>query len=265
MMSDKFSTLKKKLMAGETLLGSWSILTSASMTEIGALAGLDFQILDMEHGTFDPDTLENAIRACEAANGSPLVRIPNLCVTACQTALDLGAHGIIVPQIKSAEDARTAVQFCKYAPRGVRGYNPFIRAARYSAPENNQNGKLHNDFGLTGIILENREAYADLPNIIKIDGLDIIYLGIYDMSVALGYQGNTKTPEMLEFVRNATQQIMAAGKIAGMMVRNDKEMQAALELGATFLVCGIDAHIYYQAVHQSVEMFQMLKARGKNK
>lgn len=259
MTTNHFSPLKKKILAREAVLGNWSVLASASLAEIGATAGLDFQILDMEHGAFDLGTLENAIRACEVAKGTPLVRVPKLCITAFQAALDFGAHGVIVPQIKSAKDVETAVHFSQYAPKGSRGYNPFIRAANYAAPADNQNGKLHNDFSLVSVILENKEAYEDLANILKVEGLDVIYLGIYDMSVALGCRGNTKAPEVLEFVQKAAQQIIASGKVVGMMVRDEKEMKAALDLGATFLVYSVDAHVFYHAIRQPVEAFRTLK------
>ena len=179
-------------------MGMWSLIPSATISEIGALAGLDFQILDLEHGSYDLSSLEENIRACEIANCSPIVRVPNLNPSIFQSVLDLGAHGIIAPQINNKEDAELVVKYTKFPPRGCRGYNPFTRSADYSNPPNNQIGKLDNSFCLISVIIENNDAYSDLHRILEIQEIDVIYLGIYDMSLALNCDGNTQDPRVLE-------------------------------------------------------------------
>ncbi|MEI6986918.1 MAG: aldolase/citrate lyase family protein [Rhodospirillaceae bacterium] len=251
-------SLKDRLKDRQPVLGMWSIISSATIAEIGILAGLDFIIFDLEHGTFDLTALEAAIRACESAGGVPLVRVPDLQPSIFQSVLDLGAHGVIVPQIRSVADAERAVRYAKYPPLGCRGYNPFTRAALYANPPNNQEGKLRNSFGLVGVIIENIEAYADLAGIATITDIDVIYLGIYDMSMALGCHGNTKHPDVLSFVQDAARTIKNAGKTIGMMVRNHNEMAAARDLGADFLVYGVDSNLFYQAISAPVKHFQQL-------
>ena len=258
-----FSPLKEKIRSGKAVMGNWCVVASAVNAEIGARAGLDFQIFDLEHGAFDMESLGNAIRASEGAGSAPLVRVPDLTPAIFQSVLDLGAHGVIVPRITSAEDAKRAVQYAKYPPLGGRGYNPFIRAANYAAPASNQHGKLHNDYTLVGVIIENQQAYADLAAILTIPEIDVVYLGIYDMSLALGCQGNTQDKRVTEFVEIAARQILAEGKAVGMMVRSDAEIALALRLGACFLVYGVDSHILYRAFHDAVGAFVAAKAQGK--
>jgi 2-keto-3-deoxy-L-rhamnonate aldolase RhmA len=113
------SSLQQKLNSGQAVMGTWSIVANAALVEIGAMAGLDFHILDLEHGAYDMTTLEQAIRASEGAGSAPLVRVPDLTPSTFQKVLDLGAHGIVAPQIKGAEDAERVVQYARYAPRGV--------------------------------------------------------------------------------------------------------------------------------------------------
>ena len=93
------NTLKLKLKKGHPVIGTWSIISSPVVVEILALSGFDFLILDMEHGIYDITSLDSCIRACEVAGCSPIVRVPGMCPSAIQSSLDLGAHGIIVPQI----------------------------------------------------------------------------------------------------------------------------------------------------------------------
>lgn len=247
--------LKAKLASGQAVLGVWSIIPSPVVVEIFALGGIDFAILDMEHGIFDVTALDSCVRACEAAGAVPLVRIPGLNPSAAQWALDLGAHGIVVPQVGNATDVENVVKMAKYAPMGHRGYNPFTRAANYANPPDNRSGKLNNDFSLTCVIIENECAVADLARICATPGLDVIYMGIYDLSVALGCNGDTKHPHVVEVVELAIRQIRAAGKAAGMMVRSQQDIAKALTLGANFLVYSVDTFIIREAVTRAVSSF----------
>lgn len=255
------SSLQHKLNGGQTVLGIWSVVASATLVEIGARAGFDFHILDLEHGAYDIGTLEQAIRAAECSGSAPLVRVPDLTPSTFQRVLDLGAHGVIAPQIKNAKDAEAMVQYAKYPPRGMRGYNPFIRAADYAAPASNQHGKLHSAFGLLGVIIENRSAWEDLDKICDIAEIGMIYLGIYDMSVVLGCEGDTRHAKVQAFITDAAKRVCAAGKTLGLMAQTEADMVTAARLGATFLVCGVDSHVAYQAFRTPVEYLKNKQAK----
>ena len=250
------NALKAKLAAGQAVLGVWSIIPSPVVVEIFALGGMDFAILDMEHGIFDVSGLDGCIRAVEAAGGVPLVRVPGVNPSAAQWALDLGAHGIIAPQVNNAAEADTVVRMAKYAPRGTRGYNPFTRAAQYANPPDNRSGKLSNDFSLTCVIIESESALADIDAICATPGLDVVYMGIYDLAVALGCDGDTRHPRVTTIVDSSIKRIRAAGKAAGMMVRSQQDIAAALALGANFLVYAVDTSIIRDAVVRAVTSFE---------
>ena len=248
--------LKAKLASGQAVLGVWSIIPSPVVVEIFALSGIDFAILDMEHGIFDVGALDNCVRACEAAGAAPLGRIPGLNPSAAQWALDLGAHGIVAPQISNAGESEAVVKMAKYPPFGNRGYNPFTRAAQYANPPDNRSGKLNNDFSLTCVIIENESALGDLEKICATPGLDVAYMGIYDLSVAWGCDGDTKDARVMDVVERAIAKIRAAGKAAGMMVRSQPDIARALALGANFLVYSVDTSIIRDAVKLAVSSFE---------
>jgi 4-hydroxy-2-oxoheptanedioate aldolase len=248
--------IKLKLAAGKPVLGIWSIISSPVVLEILALAGLDFVILDMEHGIYDVNALDNCVRACEAAGAAPLVRVPGMNASAAQWALDLGAYGIVVPQVAGFEQADAAVKMAKFAPEGTRGYNPFTRAGQYSNPSTNTAGKLSNTFGLTSVIIENESSLAELDRICALPSLDVIYIGVYDLSVALGCAGNTADPRIQAIVSSSVKTIRAAGKAAGVMVRSNDEIAKALSLGANFLVYSVDTFVIRQAMESVVHAFQ---------
>lgn len=249
------NAIKRKLADGQPVLGIWSIIPSPMVVEILSLSGFDFTILDMEHGVFDLGSLEACVRAVELAGAVPLVRIPGMNPSAAQWALDLGAHGIVVPQVRNSQDVATVVSMAKYAPAGQRGYNPFTRAANYANPADNRSGKLNNEFTLTCVIVESESALADLDAICATPNLDVVYMGIYDLAVALGANGDTRHPRIVEVVERSIARIRAAGKAAGMMVRNSADMARALSLGANFILYSVDTFLIREAAANSINTF----------
>ncbi|MES2149699.1 MAG: aldolase/citrate lyase family protein [Pseudomonadota bacterium] len=249
--------IKAKLAAGQPVMGIWSIISSATVVEILALSGLDFVILDMEHGIYDVSALERCVRACEGGGAAPVVRVPGMDASAVQWALDQGAHGIVVPQVAGVAQADAAVRMGKFAPSGTRGYNPFTRAGGYANPSSNTGGKLANSFGLSCVIVENAASLDELDAICALPDLDVVYVGVYDLSVALGCGGNTADPRLTQIVADSVRTIRAAGKAAGVMVRSPAEIAAALALGANFLVYGVDTFLIRQAMAGAVDAFRL--------
>lgn len=207
---------KEKIERGESAVGIWSIIPSATVCEIVASAGLDFIILDMEHGCFDLGTLAEAIRSIADYECSPIVRVPFIEQTIIQRVLDAGAHGIIAPQVKSVADAEKLVDCCHFSPKGIRGFNPYTRAGNFIA--DNKSLYFDSGFPLLSIIIENLDAYSNLEEILHVDGIDVLYLGVYDMSCAFGVRGELDHPKVGEFIKDASKQITSAGKVVGKMI-----------------------------------------------
>lgn len=247
--------IKNKISKGHPVIGIWSIIPSPILAEIIGSAGMDFQILDMEHGVYDLSSLDCSIRACESIGCSPIIRVPGGNLFSIQSALDLGAHGIIVPQVSSYETAYAAMRNSKYHPEGNRGFNPFTRGGNYN-PMDKKNSKLINSFGLSSVIIENVEAYRGLDEILSIPELDMVYLGVYDMSVSLGCMGDVTNKRVNEFVETSIRKALAAEKAVGLMVNNKVEMEKYIESGVTFLVYSVDTFVIRQVMAQAVDAFQ---------
>ncbi|OFZ29745.1 MAG: hypothetical protein A2622_11030 [Bdellovibrionales bacterium RIFCSPHIGHO2_01_FULL_40_29] len=235
--------LKEKINSGKPTFGIWNIIPSATVVEIIAAAGFDFQIFDLEHGLFDFESLENAIRTSETAGCSALVRIGELNSVSSQRALDMGAHGLIFPQIQNASDSERAVHLCNYPPNGCRGYNPFTRANAFGFQDQAAVKRNTSDFALTSVIIENLSAQKNLDEILKTENLDIVYLGAYDMSVALGKPGDMENPELVDFLESSVKKIRDNGKAAGVMARSSAEVSQYSKLGANLLVVGVDSFL----------------------
>jgi 4-hydroxy-2-oxoheptanedioate aldolase len=234
--------IKEKLLLKKSVCGVWSIIPSPIVTEIVALSGMDFQIFDLEHGAHDFTSIENSIRISENLGCSPLVRIGSLDPFTTQKILDFGAHGIIYPQVKDMEDVSLAMGFTKYPPAGTRGYNPFTRVENYSI-RGTSKARNTNAFSINGVIIENRTAALDLDRILDVEDLEIVYLGAYDMSVALGKPGDMKNPELVKFMELSIDKILKAKKIAGVMAQSVESIKHYRELGACFIVTGVDSFL----------------------
>lgn len=255
-MDKNTSKLKIKLKNNEVVFGIWSIIPNPIVIEILGLSGFDFLILDMEHGGYDQTSMDICIRSCEAVGCSPIVRVPGVSNSAIQWALDLGSHGVIIPQITNLDSAKLAVQMTKFSPCGTRGYNPFTRFANYADSNDKSLSKLNNNFALSSIIAETQGALNDLDNILELKDLEMIYVGVYDLSIALGFDGNINHPELLKILENTVKKIRSKGKAAGMMVKNSQDVKNAINLGANFLAYSVDSFMLLDAAKNAVNIFK---------
>ena len=211
-------------------------------------------ILDMEHGVYNVQAIDDCIRSCNATSITPLVRVPGADASAIQWALDLGSSGIVIPQISGFSDALNAVGMTKFAPEGTRGYNPFTRAGGYSTATSSETGKLNNDFGLTTVIVENETSLNALQEICTIPSLDVIYIGVFDLAVSLGLQGDVSHTSILKIVDDAIRVVLEAGKVVGLMCRDANEVKAAKDRGVNFIVYGVDTQLVMDSVSNIVKI-----------
>lgn len=249
------SLIREKLKSKNVVYGIWSIIPSPILTEVISIAGLDFQIFDLEHGVYDFSSIDSAIRSCESAGCAPFVRIGGLDRFATQKVLDFGAQGLIFPQIKNLEDAKSVVDITNYAPIGTRGFNPFTRIQDYSLKANKEANRNVNGYSLNGVIIENISAANDLEKILEIDEIELIYLGAYDMSVALGKPGDMENPELIKFIETSIAMINKKNKIAGVMALNEKQAKRYVSLGAKFIVIGVDTNLIGQSFSNIITNF----------
>lgn len=227
---------KDKLSKGEKTVGIWSLMPSPSVVDVLSSASLDFIIFDMEHGAFDTKAVQDAILISHS-RCSPIVRIPSINHVLIQRILDTGAHGIVAPQIKSAADVESYVRAFQFYPNGKRGFNPFTKAGEYAE---NANSEYYGEaFPLVIGILENLDAYRDLDAILDVDGVDVWYLGIYDIACALGHADDLQNEEVQKVMSDIRDRLASKGKISGCMIDNIKGMY---EKGESFLVLKPDTY-----------------------
>lgn len=236
--------IRLSLKTRKPILGIWRLIDSNELTEIIGSNGFQFQIFDREHGNFDFAAVQTGIRTCELVGCSPWVRVRGIDTVEVQRALDSGAQGIVFPQLKSVEDFQTAVECMQFPPHGRRGFNPFTRAGDYGGENRN---KLSDGYALCVPIVETLSAVEHLGEILKLPGIDIIYVGAYDLSVQLNCKGEMSHPRLRSAIRSILSQCRKAKKPACLMVNSRKEIASYTKLGVFAFVYTVDTMVVRDA------------------
>lgn len=166
----------------EPALGAWLSIPSTLSCEVLARAGYDYVCLDLQHGLIDNAAAAEMLVAINGTDATPFVRVPANDFAAINRALDAGALGIIVPMIYSAEDARRAVDACRYPPNGSRSYGPVRASLTFGADYFDR----ANDMVMCVPMIETRQALDDIDAIVSLPGVDAVYVGPNDLSLSLG-------------------------------------------------------------------------------
>ncbi|MEL6378741.1 MAG: aldolase/citrate lyase family protein [Pseudomonadota bacterium] len=200
---------RDRLLARDPLIGTWMKTPSAIIAEILGLTALDCICLDAEHAPFDRLAIDSAVAALRAADKPVLVRVPELSAAAVLNALDCGATGVVMPHVTTAAQAKDLVTMCQYGPGG-RGYAGSSRAAGYTtfAMADNLARARANICVIAQI--EDLPALDDIDDIAAVEGIDCLFIGRIDLTIALGARSPKDKP-----VTDAVEAICAAGKKAG--------------------------------------------------
>ncbi|MCR2764345.1 aldolase/citrate lyase family protein [Microbacterium sp. zg.B48] len=194
--------LKRAMKDGELKLGVFVGSASAQVAEAAALAGVDYLIADLEHGErVDTISAAEIIRAAEIAKTPVIVRVPGNNVDDIAAVLDHGAIGICVPHVRTREDAERAVSYARYAPVGVRAMSPYVRAAEYSGAGWDEYWTTANEEIIVMVIVEDRIAMSNLEEIASVPGLDVIWIGVGDLSQDLGIPLQVSDPQVVDSVQ----------------------------------------------------------------
>ena len=240
-----------------TAVGPFMRIASPALVEVCGNAGFDFVIIDAEHGPFSMETAESLVRAADYIGISPVIRVLANDPTLIQRALDVGAEGVQVPQICNREDALAVVKAAHFNPEGLRGVCRYTRAAEYSHMDKFEYFKKANEKVVVIIHIEGEEGVRNIDEIIAVDGLDIIFIGPYDLSQSLGVPGDINNPLVEEKMKEVLEKARKAGVVVGTFVDDIESAQKWIELGVQYISYSVDVGIIYQSMKSIV---QKLKA-----
>jgi len=261
-------TLKQRLKEGEIVAGPWCVIPSTDVTDVIAKTGLDFMILDMEHGPHTFERIADMVRAAENEGCSSLIRLAKNDESHILHALDLGAEGVVIPHIQSKADAEAAIAAAKYHPLGSRGFSPYTRAGGFSRHDIERHCSIQNEKTIVCLILEGKEGIENLDEILSInkihEKIDIIYIGAYDLSQALGYPGQVDHPEVRAYLEASIKKIkdcrIAAG---GYVAKNAADMTWMCSIGMQFITllpdCTIIYHVFEEQYLEFCKVIETIK------
>ncbi len=260
----KENLLKKRLKKGEVVFGPWCIIPSPTVINIIAAAGMDFVILDLEHGPISYETLENMVRSAEVENCCPLARVGQRDELQILRALDLGIHGVLVPHIQSKKEALECISFAKYYPDGRRGFSPYTRAGGYGINDIENYAAKANLQTLAAIILEGINGINNLDEILETPNLDLIYIGAYDLSQALGIPGQVNHPDVKKHLKKCVKKIRDRGIAAGGYVaKNAEDIKWMTDIGMQFITYLPDAAAIFETFHNISTEFKRIIQKGR--
>ncbi len=232
------NVLKRKLKAGEPVVGVFNDVHAPSVVEVLGLLGLDFAIMDAEHSTLMPDVAENLYRAAELRGMSTVTRIGENSPQVIQKFIDAGSQGVLIPMVNTVEQAESVIAAVKYPPIGKRGLaGP--RAADYGLGEPIADYvRRANEETLIALQIETLEAVDNFEDIVALDHVDVLFFGPSDLSSSLGYPGQTRHPEVLELIERLTERTLANGKAAGTITRDVDDYVYWRERGVQWMASG---------------------------
>jgi len=255
-MSGPQTSLKQKLARGETTLGLWVTLEAPTITEIAVTLGLDWVCIDTEHGHLDFKEVLEHVRVTRQTTTTPLVRVQEIEQGLIKRVLDIGAAGILVPQVTSAAEVEQAVRFAKYPPRGVRGVGG-ERATRWGLGLRDCT-RTANEETLVIPLVETVAAGEAIDAILAVPGVDAIFFGPADYSASAGYLGEWEGPGVAERLLSIKERIRARGLACGIMSTDVKNAVARQQQGFQLIGIGADTGLLIRAA------LEALKALGRS-
>lgn len=231
----------------QTVFGPFLKLPSPAVVEIAGKAGFDFVIIDCEHGPLDMLAAEDMVRAAQLTGLAAVVRVSENNPVLISRALDIGADAVLVPQVSTKSDAERVVKAAKFSPQGERGVCRYVRAAGYSSVDKNAYFAQANKETKVIILIEGEEGVKNLPDILGVAGIDVLFIGPYDLSQSLKVPGQVEHPAVLARMQEITRQAQQAGKIVGTFVDDVAAAQRWAEIGIQFIAYSVDTGIIYQS------------------
>lgn len=243
--------VRARLLRGETAIGTMVVeFGTPAILRLAASAGSEFVLLDTEHNGWDLEVIRSAVSAGRGYDALPFVRVPAGEYHLIARALDVGALGVMVPMVDSAEQAAAAAAACRYPPAGRRGFGIFHR--------DDWEGTLAETIAyadeqvLTIVQIESRRGLEAVDSIAAVPGVDVLLVGPSDLGIALGIPGQGDHPDFLAALDRVVAACERHGKAAGILATTVDGARAMLDRGFRCLLFGLDILLYEQALRDGL-------------
>lgn len=242
--------IKEMVTEGHKALGTVYELGGNIPAQCLGISGLDFFMLDTEHGPFSTESVLASIAAAMKYSVVPLVRVKDASRSSVMKMLDIGAAGVVVPCIETVEEVKRLVQYAKFFPLGSRGYAP-TSAGSFGYADYSKNMDAYFSISNQETLLlpqcETAGCLAHIEEITSMEGVDGILIGPYDLSVALGMPGHLDTQKMQRAIARILAACKASGKLSFIYTGSPETARAYFDQGFDCVLCGIDTIILIEA------------------
>lgn len=259
-MMGNSADFRSRFLAGEPLLGTFLKTPAYQLVEIIGSTGFDFAVIDEEHAPFNRETIDAMIMAARASNIACFVRVPSSAPAAMLSVLDCGATGVFVPHVRTAAIAREVVSACRYSG-GTRGYSPSGRAGGYGNVRLGEHTSRQDAQTTVIAMIEDPDALDVIDEIMAVDGIDGIFVGRGDLTVALG-AANSNEPVVTDAVARILEAAKTAGKPAVVMVADTDELGTYTPMGVASFIVGSDQVLMKRSATQIRKNFPSATRQG---
>jgi 2-keto-3-deoxy-L-rhamnonate aldolase RhmA/quercetin dioxygenase-like cupin family protein len=242
---------RNKLANSEPIYGLWVTLESASITEMAVALGMDWVVIDAEHGHLDWKEINEHIRAGLRSDTVVLVRLAERNTSLTKRALDIGADGVVIPWVETVEELEEAIRDCHYPPEGRRGIGGERATAWGQCLA--EHTSVANEQVLVIPLIESIAAIPNVPAMCELDGTDVFFFGPADFSATAGYRGQWEGPGVAEQILQLKDLINAAGKHCGLMTTSIGNLVQRREQDFRMLGVGADNGLLLRSIHQALQ------------
>lgn len=253
--------IKTRLRNGETLLGCWLNLGSSLAAEMIGLAGFDWVLIDLEHGAGTENDALYQLQALEHGTAAAIVRVEICQRQRIQRALDYGAEGIMCPQITKLEEAQLAADSIHYMPEGIRGISKMVRAMNFGIDFDRYYRRIKDDL-LCIVQIETTDALSMVDEVAAIDGVDVLFVGPSDLSMAMGIFGQFDHPQFIDALKTTAAAAKRYGKAAGILLYDPEQFGYYHQLGYRFIASGADAGFINNGSRSLAKRLHELRVRA---
>jgi 2-keto-3-deoxy-L-rhamnonate aldolase RhmA len=233
-----------------TAYGLWVTIESPTVTEAAVALGLDWVCIDMEHGHQDFHEVMNHLRVVRGSGTAALVRVPGIEMSAIKRALDMGAHGVVVPYAQCCADVERMFSYGRYPPRGVRGVCG-DRAVRWGLGFKEYLAAADEETLIIPLI-ETRGAVEEIDAILEVPGVEAIFFGPADMSASYGCLGEWEGPGVAQRILAVLEKARGKGVAAGVLARSVEESLLRREQGFGMVGLGADMGLLIRALRENL-------------
>ena len=253
----KPNAIKKDVLAGKTVAGAMIFeFFSPGISTILANAGCRFVLYDMEHSGLGYETLKWLFATCRGLPIEPMVRVPRGEYTWLARALDLGARGVMIPMVESREQALSIVQACRYPGAGRRGAAFGFAQCDYLGGDVGEKIRVANERTMVIAQIETEHGLENVEEIAAVEGVDVLWVGHFDLSNFMGIPGQFADPRFDAAMRKVVAACRRHGKAAGFMATDAAWISRAKEMGYTMIAGGTDNGLLQQAFAQQVAQIE---------